>query len=82
MFSYQFSVLSNQFAERTVDLMIATAKLPEKKKPTWCEAGTWASKLGLDKELRSNAPVARGERPTTTAGGGEASEALANDEHI
>ncbi len=52
------------------------------KKPTWDEAGTWASKLGLEKDLRSNAPVARGERPTTTAGGGGASRALARDEHV
>jgi hypothetical protein len=43
------------------------------KNPTWCEAGTWASKLGLEKELRSNAPWARGGSPTTTAGGGGAS---------
>jgi len=43
--------------------------------------GTWASKVGLEKELRSNAPMARGDVPATTGSVGERG-ALANVEHI
>jgi hypothetical protein len=54
---------------------------PRNKKPTWLVTGTWASKLGLEKELRSNAPMAREDLPTTTGSVGETG-ALAKVEHI
>jgi hypothetical protein len=57
------------------------SKTSKNKKPTCWETGTWASKLVLEKELRSNAPWARGGPATTTAVADRGAEALARDEH-